>query len=138
RYAAKVFSGACELPEPRERRATIERDARFWNHHFRHTSLRIAGLVDHFVYADQLARLIGCYPAFWRLFFSSPRRWWQAVTAPWNGCQFWLNDVEHRERIVETFEQYDDNRISQVWVFLVLAPILPLIALLTYLKVFFR
>jgi dimethylaniline monooxygenase (N-oxide forming) len=138
RYVAKVFSGACQLPEARQRSATIDRDARFWNHHFRHTSLRIAGLVDHFVYADQLARLIGCYPKFWKLFFSSPIRWWQAVTAPWNGCQFWLNDVEHHERIFQTFQQYHQNRISQVWVFVVLTPILPLLALQTYLKVFFR
>jgi len=21
------------------------------------------------------------------------------MIAPWNGCQFWLNDVEHRDRI---------------------------------------
>jgi hypothetical protein len=94
--------------------------------------------VDHFLYSDQLARLIGCYPQLWRLFFSSPRRWSQAVSAPWNGCQFWLNDPKHHERIFETFQRYHDNRISQVWVFLVLAPILPLIALLTYLHVFFR
>ncbi|MBI4292367.1 MAG: NAD(P)-binding domain-containing protein [Betaproteobacteria bacterium] len=136
RYVAKVFSGACRLPEPLERRATIERDARFWNHHFRHTSLRIGGLVDHFLYSDQLAKLIGCYPKFWPLFLSSPRRWWQAVTAPWNGCQFWLNDPEHHDRIFATFRRYDDNRMSQVYVFLMLAPILPLIGLLTRLKVF--
>src|SRR5207245_78842 len=47
RYVARVFSGACRLPEPAERRAITERDARFWDHQFRDTSLRIGGLVDH-------------------------------------------------------------------------------------------
>jgi dimethylaniline monooxygenase (N-oxide forming) len=138
RYVAQVFSGVRAPPDRGAAPATIDRDARFWNHHFRHSSLRIAGLVDHFVYSDQIARLIGCYPQLWKLFFSSPRRWWQAVTAPWNGCQFWLNDVEHHERIFKTLQQYHDNRISQVWVFVVLAPILPLITLLTYFQVFLR
>jgi dimethylaniline monooxygenase (N-oxide forming) len=138
RYVAKVFSGKCQLPNPVERRATIERDAKFWNRHFRYTTLRLAGLVDHFLYSDQLARLIGCYPNWGRLFFSSPRRWWQAMTAPWNGCQFWLNDVTHHDRIFETFRRYSDNRMSQVYIFFVLAPILPFIGLLTHLRVLLR
>jgi len=138
RYVAKVFSGECELPEPVERAATIERDTRYWQHHFRFTSQRLAGLVDHYVYSNQLARLIGCYPKFAVLLLSSPRRWWQSVLAPWNGCQFWLNNPEHHERIFATFRQYDENRISQNYVFLALAPILPLIGLGTHLRVRLR
>ena len=138
RYVARVFSGACRLPAPAERRAITERDARYWNHHLRDTSLRIAGLVDHFVYADQLARLIGCRPNFAKLFFSSPRRWWQAVTAPWNGCQFWLNDPRHHDRIFATFRRYHGDRMAQVWIFVLLAPILPLLGLRRRLKIFLR
>jgi len=138
RYTAKVFSGACRLPGPAERRATIDRDARFWNRHFRHTSLRIAGLVDHFIYSDQLAGLIGCRPNFWALFVSSPRRWWQVITAPWNGCQFWLNDVEHRDRIFATLRRYSDDRVAQAYIWLLLAPVLPLLALRRHLNVFLR
>jgi dimethylaniline monooxygenase (N-oxide forming) len=138
RYVAKVFSGACRLPDLAERRAITERDAKFWNNHFRDTSLRIGGLVDHFVYSDQLARLIGCYPNFWALFFKSPRRWWQAITAPWSGAQFWLNDVEHHDRIFETFRRYSDDRVVQARIWLVLAPILPLFALRHYVRAFVR
>jgi dimethylaniline monooxygenase (N-oxide forming) / hypotaurine monooxygenase len=138
RYVAKVFSGKCQLPDPVERRATIDRDATFWNRHFRYTSLRLAGLVDHFLYCDQLARLIGCYPNWGRLFLSSPRRWWQAITAPWNGCQFWLNDVKPHDRIFETFRRYHDNRMSQLYIFVILAPILPFIGLFTHLRVRLR
>jgi dimethylaniline monooxygenase (N-oxide forming) len=138
RYVAKVFSGACHLPGPSERSAATRRDAAFWNHHFRHTSLRIAGLVDHFLYSDQLARLIGCYPKFWALFFSSPRRWWQAITAPWNGCQFWLNDTKHHDRIFETLRRHSDDRAAQAYIWLLLAPILPLFALRSNVKVFLK
>jgi dimethylaniline monooxygenase (N-oxide forming) / hypotaurine monooxygenase len=138
RYVAKVFSGACQLPRPAERRATTTRDAKFWNNHFRNTSLRIACLVDHFIYSDQLAKLIGCYPKFWALFFSSPRRWWQAITAPWSGSQFWLNDAEHRDRVFETFRRYSDDRVVQARLWLLLAPMLPLLALRHYLRVFLK
>jgi dimethylaniline monooxygenase (N-oxide forming) len=134
RLVAGVFSGRVALPSHAERARAVASDRRFWNHHLRHTSLRIAGLVDHFKYCDQLARLIGCRPRFWRLFFRSPRRWWQAVSAPWNGCQFWLDDPAHRERAYATFVRYGNNRASQVHVFVVLAPILPIVMLYQYVR----
>ena len=137
RYVAKVYAGKRKLPDRESRTEIIKRDSAFWDHHFRRTSLRLAGLVDHFIYSNQLAKLIGCYPDFLRLFFSSPGKWWKAVTAPWNSCQFWLNDVGHHERIFETFQRYDDNRISQIYTFIVLAPVLPLIGAFTSLKLFF-
>jgi dimethylaniline monooxygenase (N-oxide forming) len=132
RLVAGVFTGRLSLPPREERARTIEHDRRFWSRHLRHTSLRIAGLVDHFVYCDQLATLIGCRPRLWRLLWRNPRRWWQAITAPWNGCQFWLDDAEHRDRVFATFDRYGDNRASQVHVFLALAPVLPLIMLYQY------
>jgi dimethylaniline monooxygenase (N-oxide forming) len=134
RLVAGVFSGRISLPPRPERARAIERDARFWRHHLRHTSLRIAGLVDHFKYCDQIASLIGCRPNLWRLLWRNPRRWWQALTAPWNGCQFWLHDPGHRARVYATFERYDDNRTSQIYVFLVLAPFLPLVMLYSYVR----
>ena len=138
RYAAKVIAGKCVLPDHAKRDAIIEKDAKFWNHHFRFTSQRLTGLVDHFIYNNQLARMIGCRPNYLKLFLTSPRRWWKAITAPWNGCQFWLNDTRHHDRIFETFRKYDDNHISQIYVFLALAPILPLIGLMTHIRVVLR
>jgi dimethylaniline monooxygenase (N-oxide forming) / hypotaurine monooxygenase len=132
RLVAGVFSGRLTLPPYAERARAIDADRRFWNHHLRHTSLRIAGLVDHFRYCDQLARMIGCRPRFGRLLFHDPRRWWRAVTAPWSGAQFWLDDPAHRDRVFATFERYDNNRASQIHVFMVLAPILPLLMLYQY------
>lgn len=132
RLVAGVFSGRIALPSRAQRVLTIDRDRRFWNHHLRHSSLRIAGLVDHFKHCNELAALIGCRPRLGRLFLRSPRRWWRAVTAPWNGCQFWLDDPAHEARVFETFARYGNNRASQVHVFVVLAPVLPLVMLYQY------
>jgi thioredoxin reductase len=134
RYAAQVFSGKLTLPPPCERERVIAKDSAFWNHHFRFTSRRISGLVDHFLYSDQLARLIGCRPQFWKLFMNSPIKWWIAVTSPWNGCQYWLKDETHHEQIFETLSRYRDNLDSEVYTFIVLAPILPLIWVISKLR----
>jgi dimethylaniline monooxygenase (N-oxide forming) len=138
RYVARVFSGAQRLPGPARRRAITARDARYWNQYFRTTSLRVAGLVDHFLYSNQLARLIGCAPRFWKLLITSPRRWWLVVTAPWNGCQFWLNDPRHHDRIFATLRRYSNDRMAQAYIWLLLTPVLPLFALRRYLNQFVR
>ena len=138
RYAAKVFVGERVLPPMAERTLIIRKDAEFWNYHFRYTSLRLRGLVDHFLYSDQLAELIGCRPHFWKLLVRSPRKWWKAVTAPWNGCQFWLHDESQHERIFQTFARYDDNQMSQVYIFIMLAPLLPFISLCSYARLFVK
>lgn len=138
RYAALVFAGKRALPSAIDRARTIRADAAFWNHHFRFTSLRMGGLVDHFIYCNRLAAMIGCYPRFRELLFSSPRKWWWAVSSPWNGCQFWLNDKAHHKRIFETFARYRDNQTSEVYTLLILAPILPLIGLLSRARVFYN
>ena len=104
RYVALIFSGKRILPPLEERSQVTRADAAFWNHHFRFTSRRLGGLVDHFIYCDQIARLIGCRPIFWKLFFfAGPHRWWWAISSPWNGCQFWLNDKANHRRIFSTF-----------------------------------
>jgi dimethylaniline monooxygenase (N-oxide forming) len=135
RYVALVFAGRRSLPPAEERKRIIRPDAEFWNHHFRYTSLRLRGLVDHFLYSKALAKLIGCAPRFWKLLFTSPRKWWIAISSPWNGCQFWLNDESQHERIFQTFARYRDNQMSEVYAFLVLAPILPLIGLFTQVSI---
>jgi len=136
RYVALVFSGKKVLPSLDDRVQTTRKDTMFWNHHFRFTSKRLTGLVDHFLYSDQLAELIGCRPHFWRLFLTSPHKWWVAVTSPWNGCQFWLNDESHHDRIFHTFARYRYHQGSEVTIFLLLAPILPFIRLWSRIRLF--
>jgi len=138
RYAALVFAGKRALPSLPERTRVAQADAAFWNHRFRFTSRRLRGLVDLPLYCDQLARLIGCRPQFWKLLFTAPLKWWWAVSSPWNGCQFWLNDESQHDRIFATFTRYRFNQASEVYVLLVLAPILPVIGLFSRARLFFN
>jgi hypothetical protein len=92
--------------------------------------------VDHPFYCDQLARLIGCRPRYWKMLFTAPRKWWWAVSSPWNGCQFWLNDESHHERIFATFARYRLNLPSEIYLFLALAPILPFVGLISRIRLF--
>ena len=131
RYAAMVFAGRRTLPPLAERERTALADSAYLNHRFRFTSRRLRGLVDMPYYNDQIARLIGCRPRFWKLLFTAPGKWWWAVSSPWNGCQFWLNDESHHERIFATFARYRFNQASEVYILLVLTPILPFVALIS-------
>ena len=138
RYVSQVFAGKRRLAATTERAAVITRDAAFWNHHFRLTSRRIGGLVDHYVFCKQLAKLVGCDPAYGKLLLKSPLKWWKAVSSPWNGCQFWLNDESQHQRIFRTFDQYRDNQISEVYTFLLAAPVLPILGFCSYARVFLQ
>ena len=136
RYAAMVFAGRRVLPPLADRERIARADAVYWNRRFRFTSRRLRGLVDMPYYNDQIARLIGCRPRFWKLFFTAPRKWWWAVSSPWNGCQFWLNDKSHHERIFATFARYRFNQASEVYILLALAPILPFVGLISRVRLF--
>jgi dimethylaniline monooxygenase (N-oxide forming) len=136
RYAAMVFAGRRTLPSLGERVRIAQADAAFWSHRFRFTSQRLPGLVDMPRYNNQIARLIGCQPRFWKLLFTAPGKWWWAVSSPWNGCQFWLNDESHHERIFATLSRYRYNQASEVYILLALAPILPIIGLISRVRLF--
>jgi hypothetical protein len=136
RYAALVLAGRRALPPVAERERITATDADYWNRRFRFTSRRLLGLVDLPFYSDQLARLIGCRPHYWRMLFTTPRKWWIAVSSPWNGCQFWLNDESHHDRIFRTFARYRFNQASEVYILLALAPLLPFVGLISALRLF--
>jgi dimethylaniline monooxygenase (N-oxide forming) len=136
RYAAMVFAGKRALPALAERRRVTQEDTAFWNRRFRFTSRRLLGLVDLPFYCDQLARLIGCRPRYWKMLFTAPGTWWWAVSSPWNGCQFWLNDESHHERVFATFARYRFNQASEVYLLLALAPILPFVGLISRIRLF--
>jgi dimethylaniline monooxygenase (N-oxide forming) len=136
RYAALVFAGRRALPSLAERARITREDTDFWNHRFRFTSRRLLGLVDLPFYCDQLARLIGCRPHYWKMLFTTPGQWWWAVSSPWNACQFWLNDESHHDRVFATFARYRFNQASEVYLLLVLSPILPLVGIISRIRLF--
>jgi dimethylaniline monooxygenase (N-oxide forming) len=136
RYMALVFAGKRALPPLAERVRITREDAAFWNRRFRFTSRRLRGLVDLPHYSNQLAALIGCRPPYWKLLFTAPRKWWWAVSSPWNGCQFWLNDTSQHERIFATFARYRFNQASEVYILLALSPILPFVGVISRVRLF--
>ena len=93
RCLAAMYAG--QIPVPGNRPETIAADKAYARRRF--NSDRIAGLVDMALYLDELAAWLGVHPDYGRLLRESPRRWWAAVTAPYNGAKYWLNDDEKRE-----------------------------------------
>ena len=126
-YAAKVFSGKVQLPPREQMMKTIESDMARQHRWFEHTSERITGLVNFFVYADELARLAGIYPNYKKLLFSSPRKWWTAITAPYNNCQFLLNQPEHHDQIFKRYKTYTHPRLTRWsdYIFILLVNVFP-------------
>ncbi|MFT4975023.1 MAG: hypothetical protein ACI8S6_000910 [Myxococcota bacterium] len=86
---------AGKIPVPGERQKTIARDQAYARRRFQST--RIAGLVDMVRYLDGLASWLGVQPDYGRLFRESPRQWWSALVAPYNGALYWLSDDTRRE-----------------------------------------
>lgn len=93
RCLAAMYAG--KIPTPGDRQRTIAADRAYAERRF--NSSRIAGLVDMRLYLDSLATWLEVVPDYGRLFRESPRRWWAAMTAPYSGAQFWLNDDDKRE-----------------------------------------
>ncbi len=136
RYAALVFAGKRTLAPLEERARVTKKDTDYWNRRFRFTSRRLRGLVDLPYYCDQMARLIGCRPPYWKLLFTAPGKWWWAVSTPWNGGQYWLHDETRHERVFRAFSRYRFNQASEVYILLALMPILPFVALGSRIRLF--
>lgn len=105
-YAAKVFSGKLNLPDKECRTKTILEDKENQANAFSRTSNRIKGLVSHGLYSDQLATLAKVRPNYLKLFFKSPRKWYIAVTAPYNNCQFLIHDEQYHDQIFSTLQRH--------------------------------
>ena len=50
-------------------------------------------------------------PDYWRLFFSSPVKWYYAVTAAHNNCQFLLNEDKHHAEIFRRYRRYHGGNL---------------------------
>ena len=95
RFVGKVFSGKCDLP-PRDKRFEVAvKDKDSWDEYFKDSSRRLGTLVEKFSYIDDIGRLCGIKPDYWRLFWRNPQGWRLAVFAPYDGCSFRLNEPEN-------------------------------------------
>jgi dimethylaniline monooxygenase (N-oxide forming) len=136
RLVAEVFRGAVALPPAAERRAAAAAHARRWNRTFRHTSLRLGGLVHMQPYCDDLAAMMGAKPDYLALLRRHGlRAWWRAIHAPYHAVRYWMNSPDGLERV---FATYRKPMYRKPWLWkLVLIPLLPLgplIGALSWLK----
>jgi dimethylaniline monooxygenase (N-oxide forming) / hypotaurine monooxygenase len=105
-YVSKVFSKQIQLPRKDMRDKSIIRDKSVQKKKYAKTSGRITGLVDFFDYTAQIAKCANIYPNYYKLFMESPRKWLKAITAPYNNCQYLLNEKEHHDQIFITFNRH--------------------------------
>ena len=76
-------------------------------------SLAEFGLVNFQSYLDDLAGMAGIRPDYWKLFFDSPSKWYYAVTAAHNNCQFLLHDKRHHGEIFRRYRKYHGGNFRE-------------------------
>lgn len=113
-YISKLFAQEIDIPDRSYRESVILEDKVFQELTFSSTTNRIDGLVNFQSYLDELATLAGVRPNYWQLFFSSPVKWYYAVTAAHNNCQFLLHDEKYHDEIFRRYRMYhgDNLRVS--------------------------
>jgi Predicted flavoprotein involved in K+ transport len=102
-YVGKIFSNKLQLPSHEEILVTINKDKLRHHKFYEKTSERITGLVNFFLYTDELAMLSRIYPNYLKLLFKSPKKCWKALAAPYNNCQFLLNDEKYYDEIFRRY-----------------------------------
>ena len=120
RWAGRVWTNKIQLPSVEERRETVQKDAKFWSNYFKDTSQRLQGLVEGYIYIDDLAKCAGVYPDYWSLLKRNPRHWFIAVFAPFNTSVYRLNDPEYEEQAIATQRSHNRTTISPLHLLLLL------------------
>jgi dimethylaniline monooxygenase (N-oxide forming) len=105
-YISKLFSGTVAAPDKAQRDKVIMEDKIFQALTFSATKNRIQGLVNFQSFLDELADLAGVRPDYWKLFLDSPIKWYYAVTAAHNNCQFLLHDKGYHDEIFRRYRRY--------------------------------
>jgi len=90
RLAARIVTGAHRLPDAERMRQVARRDAAHLLRQFGKSGQRVRGLVDYGHYLDQLAKMIGCKPPFWRLLLTRPSLWIRVYYGAMQSSQYRL------------------------------------------------
>lgn len=106
-YVGKLFSNKISLDNKNNRDITIIKDNKFWKDYFKNTSGRIGTLVNMYVYSEDLAKKSGVNPDYNKLLFKSPKKWWKAITCPYNTSRYLLNDESYHNLIFENIKEYE-------------------------------
>jgi dimethylaniline monooxygenase (N-oxide forming) len=105
-YMANIYSGKLKLPSTNSMIKIAKRDSDWWNNYFKNTSKRLEGLVNIYIYSNDLMGKCGMKPEYHKLFFKSPLKCWKALSAPYSNSRYLLNQEKYHDQIFSTFEQY--------------------------------
>lgn len=119
-FAAKVFSGQCELPGRDERQRTAVKDKLFWDDYFKNSSRRLSTLVEAYTYGDDVGKLCGISPDYWGLFKRNPRGALTALFAPYDACSIRLNDQEHQDKSLHHLTKVASGTFTPIHLLLIL------------------
>ena len=119
-WAAKIFSKRLPLKSLEERREATRRDSEYWYQYFINTSQRIQGLVEAYVYIDDLAKEAEAFPDYWGLLKSSPSQWYTAVFAPINAAVLRINNPKERDQAIATMERHRITTLNPLHILLLL------------------
>jgi dimethylaniline monooxygenase (N-oxide forming) len=108
-YLSKIYSGKLKLPTTKQMISTAKRDTKFWADYFKNTSTRIQGLVNIYIYSNDLMDKCSMKPDYAKLFFKSPVKCWKALSAPYNNSRYLLNQENYHDRIFSNFKQYEPH-----------------------------
>jgi dimethylaniline monooxygenase (N-oxide forming) len=111
-FVSKLFSGQISLPDKDVRDEAVAEEKLFQALIFSGTTNRIEGLVNFQSYMDDLASLAGVRPDYWKLFLKSPVKWYYAISAAHNNCQFLLNDERFHDEIFRRYRNYHGDNLK--------------------------
>lgn len=111
-FVSRLFSGQLTLPEKAVRDEAIAQEKLFQALVFSGTTNRIEGLVNFQTYMDDLASLAGVRPNYWKLFLKSPVKWYYAISAAHNNCQFLLHDERFHDEIFRRYRNYHGDNLK--------------------------
>ena len=121
RWVAKIFKNNIHFPLKEQRLLQTRKDAAFWNDYFRQSaSDRLDGLVEGYLYIDDVAKLAGIYPDYYALFKRNTHHWYTSVVSPFNSSMYRLNEPKHREKAIANIESHRANTITPLHLLLIL------------------
>ena len=120
RWAGRVWTNKIQLPSLDERQEIVQRDTKFWSNYFKDTSQRLQGLVEGYIYVDDIAKCAGIYPDYWALLKRNPEHWFIAVFSPYNAASHRLNDPAYEEQSIATLRSHKQTTIGPAHLLLLL------------------
>ena len=119
KWAGSVWTNKIQLPSLEERQEIVQKDTKFWSNYFKDTSQRLQGLVEAYLYVDDVLKCSDLYPDYWALLKRNPRHWWTAISSPLNTSMLRLNEPEHVDQTIATLQSHKNRTLNPV-IFLVL------------------